>query len=202
MKKSFQLLGLAILVCIISTACFFSEIFTSKNAIATEVEQAVNEILEQTEAAKAAATYTPYPTYTPAPTYTSEPEYVPYREPYYPSDSGTNLSWYCHDPDFVSETIPDNTIFSPGETFTKTWTLKNDGQCTWTTDYNLVFVSGNSMSGDTVSALPHDVAPGEIIVLSVELIAPSSDGTYKGNWAIESDDGNAFANFWVQIKVD
>jgi hypothetical protein len=185
---------------LIAAGCYFPGLFTSKEDIANEIEQAVNKALAQTEEAKPAATYTPYPTYTPMPTYTSVPP-TPYRELYYPSDSGTRLTWYCLDPDFVNETIPDNTVFSPGETFTKTWTLENEGQCTWTTNYNLVFVSGNSMSGDTVIPLAKNVPPGGRIVLSVDLKAPSAYGTYIGNWGIETDDGDVFANFWVQIKV-
>ncbi len=202
MKKHFSIIGLTLFLVAISTACYFPKFVSSEDLIATEVDIAFNEIMKQTEEAKAAATYTPYPTYTPAPTYTAQSVYVPYREPYYPSDSASRFSSYCLDPDFISETIPDNTVFNNGESFTKTWTILNDGRCTWTTDYDLVFVSGNSLSGDTVSALPHDVAPDEIVVLSVDLTAPSSDGTYRGNWAIRSDNGNKFATFWVQIRVD
>lgn len=197
-------LGIILITAFLSSACFFSNILTTDQVIATEVEKALDDALEQTAEVEAAATYTPYPTYTPVPTYTTQPNSTswPFWNEYIPSDTGgSRLTGYCNDATFLEETIPDNTVFNPGDVFTKTWTLKNTGQCTWTTDYQLVFTSGNSLSGDTSSYLPYEVPPGGYVVLSVELKAPSSTGTYKGNWAVESDNGYSFANFWVQIKV-
>jgi len=190
-------------IALISSACYFPQIMTSDQAVATEVEKALDDIMEQTASAKIEATYTPYPTYTPAPTYTTQAFTAPYYDAYVPSDSGgrRNITNYCNNATFVSETIPDNTIFSRGDTFTKTWTLRNTGRCTWSTDYHLIFYSGNSLGGVIASELPHDVPPGGIVLLSVDLTAPSAAGTYKGDWSIESDDGYRFAKFWVQIKV-
>ena len=202
MKKAnkFTVFGAVFVIVISSIACYFPQFVSSDDAVATEVEKAVNDILDETEAAISSATYTPYPTYTPVPTYTSEPAYWPYNR-YWPSDSGVWLSNSCNDADFVSETIVDNSVFRPGERFTKTWTLKNVGRCTWTTDYKLVFVSGNTMSGDTVSYFPYNVYPGETVVIPVDLKAPNQWGTFKGNWGLQTDDGYNFARFWVQIKV-
>ncbi len=203
MKKYNNLvIGAVLLMILFSTACYFPEIMTTDETVATEVQKALEEVLEETASAQAAATYTPYPTYTPQPTYTSQPfTSGPYYEPYRPSDSGSRMGSYCDKAEFLSENIPDNTVFDNGDDFTKEWVLRNIGYCTWTTDYNLVFTSGNSMSGDISSPLPNDVPPGGIVEVSVDLTAPSNDGTYKGNWAIESDSGHEFANFWVQIKV-
>ena len=47
----------------------------------------------------------------------------------------------------VKETIPDNTHFAPGDTFTKTWTIINSGTCEWSANYYMVFVSGDQMGG-------------------------------------------------------
>ena len=201
MKKANKIiiLGAILVIAISSIACYFPQFVSSNDAIATEVEKAVNDILEETESVKSSATYTPYPTYTPVPTYTSEP-YSPYYQ-YWPSDSGVRMTNTCNDGDFIAETIVDNSVFSPGDSFTKSWTLKNVGYCTWTTDYNLVFISGNTMSGDTVSNLPYDVPPGGTVVVSIDLTAPVKLGTYKGTWSLQSDEGYNFAKFWVQIRV-
>ena len=43
---------------------------------------------------------------------------------------------------FVAETIPDGTVLSPGEEFTKTWRIKNVGTDTWTTEYTIAFADG------------------------------------------------------------
>lgn len=203
MKNKYFLFASLLIAALFTSACFLTNIVTADEAIATEVEKALGEIMEQTSAAEAAATYTPYPTYTPAPTYTPQGYLTgPFWNQYIPSDTGdSRMTGYCNDAYFKEETIADNTIFNPGDYFTKTWTLKNTGQCTWTTDYKLVFVSGNSMSGDTSSSIPYEVLPGGYIVLSVDLKAPSSEGTYLGYWALQSKNGSRFANFWVQIKV-
>jgi hypothetical protein len=105
-------------------------------------------------------------------------------------------------------TIPDGTVLTRGETFTKTWRLKNIGTCTWTTGYALVFTSGNSMSGPASVNLTGSVAPGQTVDLSVTLKAPAADGRYRGNWMLRNASGTLFgigsqANsaFWVDIRV-
>src|SRR5438094_4289042 len=42
---------------------------------------------------------------------------------------------------FVSETIPDNTTEPAGQSFTKTWTVRNSGTTTWNSGYSLQYVS-------------------------------------------------------------
>lgn len=110
---------------------------------------------------------------------------------------------------FVTDvTVPDNTNMTPGKAFTKTWRLKNVGTCTWTTDYDLVFDSGNAMDGSAVVGLGASVPPNGTIDISIGLTAPSSNGTYKGNYKLRNDKGiifgigaNADVAFWVQIVV-
>src|SRR5512143_2041167 len=81
---------------------------------------------------------------------------------------------YCNWIKFVKDvSVPDGSVFAPGETFTKTWRLQNAGTCGWTTDTKLVFVSGAQMSGPSAAALPGYVAPGQMVDVSVTLTAPS-----------------------------
>ncbi|PKN90451.1 MAG: hypothetical protein CVU45_02530, partial [Chloroflexi bacterium HGW-Chloroflexi-7] len=54
----------------------------------------------------------------------------------------------CDNSLFVSDvTIPDNMVMTPGQAFTKTWSIKNAGTCNWTTSYKVVFLSGTAMGG-------------------------------------------------------
>jgi hypothetical protein len=116
----------------------------------------------------------------------------------------------CNLVGFVADvTFPDGTLVNPGDSFTKTWKLQNNGTCSWTTDYALVFTSGDLMSGPTVIPLPNNVNPGSTIDLSVSLIAPINAGTYQGNWMLRSSNGtlfglgvNADQSFWVRITVN
>lgn len=104
-------------------------------------------------------------------------------------------------------TIPDGTEFEPDETFTKTWQLKNIGTCTWN-GYTLVFDSGESMGGPASTSIG-TVSPNQEVNLSVDLKAPSSDGSYRGYWRIKNNSGVLIPvsggyqskSFFVDIKV-
>lgn len=122
-------------------------------------------------------------------------------EPGGPAPTPSKTPIPCNWPDFQSETIPDGTQFDPGDTFTKSWRIKNRGTCTWNTSYKLVFVAGDKMGGPSSKALSANVDPGETADLSVNLTAPASEGIYKGTWKIQADDGEQFGNYWVEIKV-
>ena len=126
-----------------------------------------------------------------------------------PLPTATAVS-YCDWVTFVKDvTISDGTKFAPGETFTKTWRLKNRGTCTWTADYMLVFTSGDSMGSTTAVRLPGNVYPGQTVDVSVTLTAPTKRGDYVGYWMLRNPSGLLFgygdrANqaFYVDINVD
>ena len=108
----------------------------------------------------------------------------------------------------IDVTIPDDTQFAAGTAFVKTWRLVNVGTCTWTGGYALVYFSGEKMGGPDVTPLGGDVAPGQTVDLSVNLTAPSSAGTYQGNWMLKNPSGVLFgigpqgnSFFWVRIVV-
>ena len=94
---------------------------------------------------------------------------------------------------FVTDvTVPDGADFTPGQAFVKTWRLRNNGTCTWTSSYDLVFDHGDSMGGSASLALPGLVHPGETIDLSVNLTAPGAEGGYIGYWLLRNNDGVLF----------
>jgi hypothetical protein len=123
---------------------------------------------------------------------------------------------------FVSDvTIPDNTRIAPGETFTKTWRLRNTGTCTWGNGYHLVFERGTNMTGGTTAApgtpasptpgpsstaavtiaVP-TVPPGATIDLSVSLTAPTTPGRHTSFWRLRNPNGAFFGpDVWVTIDV-
>ncbi len=115
----------------------------------------------------------------------------------------------CDWAQFVTDvTVPDNTVFQPGATFTKTWRLKNIGTCTWTTSYSLVFDSGTQMGGPASVNLPNSVAPGQTVDVSVNLTAPGTQGNYIGYWKFKNASGVIFGigssadnSWWVEINV-
>jgi hypothetical protein len=107
----------------------------------------------------------------------------------------------CNKAIFLAETIPDDTEFTPGQTFTKSWTFDNKGTCTWNNSYKLVFATGEKMGGPASVSVPMNVAPGTQIKIDVPLIAPASPGTYTGYWELQTPEGESFFQVYVRIKV-
>lgn len=114
----------------------------------------------------------------------------------------------CDQAQFVKDvTIPDGTNMLPNETFTKTWRLKNAGNCTWS-GYTLVFDSGESMNGTSPISIG-TVNPGQEVDLSVTLTAPATNGTYRSYWRIRNPSGvllpvlggHQSQSFFAEIKV-
>lgn len=106
-------------------------------------------------------------------------------------------------------TVTDGTRIEAGETFTKTWLLRNDGETTWNEDFTLVFDTGDQMGGPNRQELTVEVPPGETVEISVELTAPTEAGEYTGLWLLEDEMGNTFGTgtdaksaFWVAIVVE
>jgi hypothetical protein len=110
---------------------------------------------------------------------------------------------------FIADlTIPDDTLLTAGETFTKTWRLQNLGSCVWDASYSLTPVAGDKMGSSESVPLTTTVPPGELGDLSITLIAPESPGGYRGEWQLMNSEGILFGigpgsdkPFWVQIVV-
>ena len=201
MKRKNVIIAVVMLIAV-SAACVFPfTIQTADNQVATyaaqtvqawQIQNAVTQTQQATWTPQATlmplTTQTPYPTYTPAATST-------------PKTPPTATPKPCNQAAFVSETVPDNTKFSPSTEFTKSWRLKNIGTCTWNPNYKLVFVSGDHMSGPDYVKLDDYVAPGEKIDILVDLKSPSKAGTFTGYWKLQANDGFKFAQVYVQIKV-
>ncbi|MBN1440996.1 MAG: hypothetical protein JW929_16445 [Anaerolineales bacterium] len=108
----------------------------------------------------------------------------------------------CNDSLFIEDmTVPDGTILAPGQTFEKTWRLKNIGVCAWTTGYVLGFSHGERMMG-AESHLSKPVSPGYTIDVTVQMTAPMENGWYGGWWRLRSNTGENFGDFvFVSILV-
>lgn len=107
---------------------------------------------------------------------------------------------------FVADvTVPDGTTFGPGESFTKTWRIENTGTCAWTDQYQLVFASGDQLGATETVSLPL-TKPNVSLDLSINLIAPDTDGSYRGNFELHDSNGTAVpidngVMLWVEISV-
>jgi hypothetical protein len=108
----------------------------------------------------------------------------------------------CYQLRFVSDvTIPDNTQMTPGQTFTKTWKVKNIGSCAWDAGFKFTFVGGEAMNGVTFT-LPSSVAAGAETDISVAMVAPNKTGSMRGNWRMQTAGGQYFGDeVYVVIAV-
>lgn len=115
----------------------------------------------------------------------------------------------CDRAQFVADVnFPDGSIFAPGQSFTKTWRIKNIGTCTWTTAYRLVFFEGEQMGSPAFAAFPQSVQPGQVVNVSLNLTAPSVPGSYRGYWMFQNANGALFGigtqashAWWLDIRV-
>jgi hypothetical protein len=104
-------------------------------------------------------------------------------------------------PTSVDVTILDGTQMVPGQTFTKTWKIKNDGACGWGSGYGLTYAYGEKMSGKP-QALATLVEIGQEVEVSVELRAPDKVGEYTSAWQMTNPKGIPFGKaLFVKIIV-
>lgn len=106
-------------------------------------------------------------------------------------------------------TIPDGTVFSPGEEFTKTWQITNGGTASWSPDFKVVFSDGDAMGGPEYVYINQYTPPGQTVTVSVDLVAPETPGTYTGNYLMQTNMGFSFGigdsgiePFYVTIVVE
>jgi hypothetical protein len=116
----------------------------------------------------------------------------------------------CEQAALVSDvSVPDWSNLERDQPFTKTWRIKNSGDCAWEENTALVFDSGEVMDGPGELPLGYRVEPGEEAVISVDLLAPQKPGKYTGYWKLRSQNGAAFGTgpegknpLWVSINVE
>jgi uncharacterized protein YkwD len=149
---------------------------------------------------EATSTLSPTQSELTAPAETS-PAALPTSDP-----STSNATTACTDRAVLIEdvTIPDNTQVIAGEQFTKTWKLQNTGDCTWK-GYTVAFVSGERMEAPDPVPVP-ETGANDTVDVSIDLVAPSTDGAYTGNFELHNAEGKSLPvgtepTFWVKILV-
>ena len=191
--RTYKIAAVATCLVLIVSACNSSAQNESIIATAVAQTQQVQSVIS-TSVAETVEAGGPLPQVEVATTSTPIPqpgEILPTLTPAFTPTTAPTLVSAPSDPDcihatLISEFPPDATVYKPGETFTKTWTLKNLGNCTWDKTYKLIFWSGDLMGGSTYYALPEVVAPGDDIALSIILQAPPTEGNYTGYWRLQT----------------
>jgi hypothetical protein len=181
-------------------ACGPSEADIQATVAVAETNAVSTAFMQLTETALA----NPTATSTPSPTPTTMPTNTPMVTPTTGGavGGGGTTTGGCDVMTFVSDvTVSDGEEIAAGTAFTKTWSVKNDGTCDWSTAYQVIFSSGDQMGGASSTFLPAAIAVGASGNISVELTAPSESGTYTGYWALANAAGQAFGYLSVVIEV-
>jgi hypothetical protein len=128
-----------------------------------------------------------------------------------PSPSPTSSSSRCDQAGAgnpLDVTIPDDTRLVPGESFTKTWRLVNLGTCEWTSEYTVVWFSGDDLGAIREQPFLFTVSAGSTVEFAVDMTAPGVPGIYSSYWMVRSATGDLFgigpngnSPFWVRIQV-
>ena len=114
---------------------------------------------------------------------------------------------------YISDDGLDGTTYTPNTPFTKTWTVKNAGSCTWDDTYLVAYISGATMTqqpGYFIVPQGGTVAPGHTVDISIGMTAPPENGHYKSYWGLQKENGTLMPiqggangdSFYVKIKVN
>lgn len=202
MKFRTRLIYILTIAILALSACNLPSQTEGADAASTSAALTVQALLNASPTAGAGivpSTSTPMPV---LPTITLPPAPVASNTPAPTATTNCNVGQFITD-----VTIPDGTIMTPGQSFTKKWRIKNVGTCAWN-GFNMVFDSGEAMGGPASKPIAA-VNPNQEIDLEVALTAPSTPGTYRGFWRIVTNggvvvpivNGTGGKSFYVDIKV-
>lgn len=112
------------------------------------------------------------------------------------ANDGADVDDCENDLDFVSDVnIPDGTTIVRGNTFTKTWRVRNSGTCAWQADYRFVQIEGTTLSANPSEISVPLLSPGGETDLSVTLTLSSTaqiGETYRVKFQLQDGDDNFF----------
>ncbi len=111
------------------------------------------------------------------------------------STSSVSPTPSCYKLKYVKDvTIPDYTVMTPAQVFTKTWQVQNTGTCAWQPGFQVVLVGGVAMGGSPFK-LAASVNPGSLMDISIKMAAPTNQtGLVQGTWRMVDANGNQFGN--------
>jgi hypothetical protein len=206
-----RIITILVLIFLILSACNMPRSGATPTASGVDL---INTAAAQTVAARLTQAAQPPPTSsgvpaTPIPP-TSEQGSTPAAPTTTPggATASTTAAAVCDRVKFVEDvTYPDNSEVAAGQSFVKTWRLQNDGTCTWTTSYALVFAGKERLGAPDAVPLAGSVAPGQTIDVSVTLTAPTTGGTYRADFKLRNGSNETFGigaqnePFYVQVEV-
>lgn len=123
------------------------------------------------------------------------PSVTPTGTIFTPTTNPGSAAYGCNNLLFIRDVeTPNGTVIRPGERFTRTWKVSNNGTCDWLFGYKLVPVSGANLAQDAVSVNNAPVKPNEWREFSKSVVAPDDPGTYIQYWQLSDGAGHTFGS--------
>ena len=92
-------------------------------------------------------------------------------------------------------------VVLPGQALHLDVTLQNTGTTVWQTSYKVVDYSDDPMTVQREYNLPRAVAPGDTVLISIYMTAPSYTGSFPANFRIQDAYGVVFGTFDYLLTV-
>ena len=114
---------------------------------------------------------------------------------------GSSNAYSCS---IIGEKPYDGAHFKPGDSFDKSWTIKNTGTVTWGANWDFEYKGGEDMSPTGNFTIGKQVKPGGTITLVIEVDTPNVPAKDAGKiftmtWSLNN--GSHFCTPYVAIKV-
>jgi len=98
-------------------------------------------------------------------------------------------------------TVPDGSVFAPGEQIDKVWQVRNEGTCSWGGGYTIGLEEGPPLGLLIRHEIP-ETLPGESAQIQVSFTAPEAPGNYRSSWRAQDGGKNAFGVLiYIEITV-
>ncbi len=118
------------------------------------------------------------------------------------STSAVSPTPSCYRLKFLQDvTIPDDTLMTPAEVFTKTWQVQNSGTCAWRSGFQMILIGGDAMGGSPYTVTT-TLNPGAKIEISIKMVAPTNQtGIISGTWRMTDGNGHQFGDALTTVIV-
>lgn len=196
-QKTFFAISILVILTLLLTACNSfgtpatpdpAVLQATINAAVTQTVEAMAVQMTSTALAMPTATVTLEPTATatvePSATViipTATNTRVPYTP--VPTKTATPTNYACQ---LISTSPTAGTKFKTGDEFDAVWKVKNIGVLTWDVgNVDLVYDSGSKLQKIAdIYDVSSEVKPGSELSLVVDMVVPSTAGTYKATWKL------------------
>lgn len=104
---------------------------------------------------------------------------------------------------FVKESFGDKTVFLPGQKFTKSWIMRNDGWTAWDTNTFFAQTNGDDLGAAGPVVLNCKVQPEQEHTWEMSFTAPLKPGRYTAYFRMQLGTSIRFGHkVWCDILVD